>query len=119
MQTNIDSPKECGVAPDRRRHPRYRFSTPITVTSTDGVAMPGIGIEISESGMSAITADSLQVNDRVQLEPVAGGKALASVRRIIGRVSGFEFFNLSAEQAQRIRENCKVLPLYQGKSLGI
>jgi PilZ domain len=119
MQAKVDSPKVCEAIPDRRRHSRYRFSTPITIHPAGGAAMPGIGIEISESGMSAITADALKMNDTVELEPIAGSKVLASVRRIIGRVSGFEFLNLTAEQAQRIRGSCKLLPLYQGKSLGI
>ena len=69
--------------------------------------------------MSAITADSLTLNDTLELEPIAGGKVSAIVRRVTGRVYGFEFLNLPPERDQRITEICQSLPLYQGKSLGI
>jgi hypothetical protein len=119
VQTNLDSHKAAETFPDRRRHPRYRFSEPITIRSADGVAIPGIGIEISVSGMSAITADSLKVNDIVKIEPIGGGTMVAVVRRNIGRVSGFEFLNVTTEQVQRISNSCKVLPLYRDTMLGI
>ncbi len=119
MQTNLDSHAAAEAFLDRRRHPRYRFSEPITICSADGVVIPGIGIEISVSGMSAITADSLKVNDIVKIEPIAGGTMVALVRRNIGRVSGFEFLNVTAEQVQRIAKSCKVLPLYRDTTLGI
>jgi len=119
VQTNLDSHKAAETFLDRRRHPRYRFSEPITICNADGLAIPGIGIEISVSGMSAITADSLKVNDIVKIEPIGGGTILAAVRRNIGRVSGFEFLNVTAEQVQRIRNSCKALPLYRDTRLGI
>jgi c-di-GMP-binding flagellar brake protein YcgR len=119
MQADLSSDMPSEVVPDRRRHPRYRFSIPITIRSTNGLAMQGITIEISQSGMSAITADALTVNETVELEPITAGKVSAMVHRAVGRVYGFEFLNLSPEQAQKITEMCKSLPLYRGKSLGI
>ena len=119
MQTDLDSQKLSGTFPDRRRHPRYRFSVPITIRSAEGTAIPGISIEISESGISAITADSLKVGDTVELEPIAGGKVSAVVRRNVGRLYGFEFLDLTAEQTQRINESCKMLARYLGKTLRI
>jgi c-di-GMP-binding flagellar brake protein YcgR len=119
MEGDVSSEKPPQAVLDRRRYPRYRFSIPITIRSADGLAMQGISIEISQSGMSAITSDSLTVNETVELEPIAAGTVSASVRRAVGRVYGFEFLNLSAEQTQRITEICKSLPLYRGKSLGI
>jgi hypothetical protein len=120
MKTDLDAQRVPeSFPPDRRRHPRYRFSAPITIRSAEGLAIAGITIEISVSGLSAITADSLKVNDTVELEPILGGRVLALVRRNIGRVSGFEFLNLTAEQVQQITQSCKLLPVYQGKSLGI
>ncbi|HXM20833.1 MAG TPA: PilZ domain-containing protein [Terriglobales bacterium] len=119
MQTDHDAQKVSENFPDRRRHPRYRFSVPITVRSSDGTAIPGISIEISESGASAITAASLKVGDTVELEPVAAGKVSAVVRRNVGRLYGFEFLNLTAEQTKRINESCKMLARYLGKTLGI
>jgi c-di-GMP-binding flagellar brake protein YcgR len=119
MEADLSSEKPSEVVPDRRRHPRYRFSTPITIRSVDGLAMQAITIEISQSGMSAITADALSVNETVELEPIAAGKVSARVHRAIGRVYGFEFLNLTPEEGQKIMEICKSLPLYRGKSLGI
>ena len=121
MQPDIDAQKAAETPPDRRRHPRYRFSVPITIRSADGdgPVMPGISIEISASGISAIAADSLKLNDTVELEPIAAGKALAIVRHKIGKIYGFEFLNLTPEQTRQITERCKFLPQYRGKSLGI
>jgi hypothetical protein len=92
---------------------------PITVFAADGVLIPGISIEISVSGISAIIADSLKVNDEVELEPIAAGKVPAVVKHNVGKIYGFEFLNLTAEQTQRITESCKLLPQYRSKSLGI
>lgn len=119
MRPDMDAQKAAETAPDRRRHPRYRFSAPITIRSSDGAVTPGISIEISASGMSAITAASLKLKDTVELEPVAAGKVLAVVRHNLGRIYGFEFLNLTPEQTRRITESCKFLPQYRGKSLGI
>ncbi len=76
-------------------------------------------MEISESGLSAITDASLKVNDKVELEPIAGGNVVAVVRRNRGRVYGFEFITLTPDQSQRIIESCKSLARYQGEKLGI
>jgi len=119
MRADLSPEGPSQTAPDRRRYPRYRFSTPITIRSADGLGMQGISIEISQSGMSAITSDSLTVNETVELEPIAAGKVSALVRRAVGRVYGFEFLNLTPEQGQKITDICKSLPLYRGKSLGI
>jgi hypothetical protein len=55
----------------------------------------------------------------VELEPIAGGKVQAVVRRNLGRVYGFEFLSLTAEQTQLIVATCKRLPVYKGNSLAI
>jgi hypothetical protein len=89
---------------------------PITVRSADGEIMRAITIEISASGLSAITERSLRLNDRVELEPIAASKVLAMVRHNVGRIYGFEFLALSSEQSHAIVESCKMLPQYRGKS---
>jgi len=119
MKTDIELHEVSETSPDRRRHRRYRSSVPIIIRSVDGVVKRGMSIEISESGLSAITSDPLKVNDTVELEPIAGGKAQAVVRRNTGRVYGFEFLNLTAEQIQLITESCKRLPVYKGNLLAI
>jgi PilZ domain len=119
MLTDIDSENTPKSSTDRRRHPRYRFSIPLTIRLADGVVVRGVSIEISASGMSAITANSLKLNELAELEPIAGGRVQAQVRHNIGKVYGFEFLNLTAEQTQQITERCKLLPRYQGNTLGI
>jgi hypothetical protein len=119
MKTDIELHDLPEISPDRRRRPRYRFSVPLTIRLADGAVQRGISIEISVSGLSAITSDSLRADDTVELEPTASGKVQAVVRRNLGRVYGFEFRSLTAEQTQLVIESCKRLPVYQGNSLGI
>src|SRR5580700_4489928 len=104
---------------DRRRFPRYRLSAPITVRSKGLPEMRGMSIEISEGGMSAAVGVGLKVGDAVELEPVGGAAAAAVVRRILGRLCGFEFLNLSPEQAGKIREMSGMFPLYRPRTLDL
>ncbi len=76
-------------------------------------------MEISESGLSALVGADLHVGDRLELEPIGGGKAESIERRTVGRLCSFEFLNLSPEQVQHIRERCKRLPLYKSKIIGV
>ena len=119
MHSDLAAQNAPELLPDRRRHPRYRYSVPLTIGAANGKVMPGISIEISASGLSAIIAESLKLNDTVELEPVAAETIQALVRHNVGKIYGFQFLNLSAAQAQRIRETCKLLPFYRGESLGI
>jgi hypothetical protein len=105
--------------PDRRRHPRYRFCLPLSIRAASGAVIRAISIEISETGLSAIAADSLSVGDTVELEPVCAGTVSALVRHNVGRIYGFEFLNLSSEQASQIVQSCKTRALYDGRALGI
>jgi hypothetical protein len=119
MQTDLDVQKLSETLPDRRRHARYRFSVPINIYAAGGVAIRGISLEISESGLSAITATSLQLGAIVELEPVLSNRVSALVRRNVGRIYGFEFLNLTAEQTRQINESCKTRARYQTGTLGI
>jgi PilZ domain len=107
-----DPPMTRSGAPatgERRKRPRYLYSATMTMRSHEGRAMPGIRVEISEIGMSAMVSGVLMAGETVELEPVAGGKTTAWVRHQLGRLYGFEFVGLKAEQAARIVENCKNL----------
>lgn len=119
MQTSTsgESPSENGI--DRRRHARYRLSAPITIRSSDGASVQGMTIEISESGTSAVTPATLNLDDTVELHPIGGGTISAQVRHRVGRVYGFQFLHLTAEQTMKIRETCKALSPFQGDRLGI
>ncbi len=108
------------VVPDRRRHLRYRFSVPTTVHSRNGRSpIRGMSLEISESGMSALISDAFTVGDTVELEPIAGSKVSALVRRRNGRIYGFEFLNLTKAQIRKIAKECNMLPTYQSHTLDI
>jgi hypothetical protein len=104
---------------ERRKFPRYRYSAPIIVRSANVPEMRGMSVEISECGASVIVGASLKVGDTVELEPVGGGAAAAVVRRSFGKLCGFEFLDLSPEQAGKIREMCRMLPLYRSKTLDL
>lgn len=104
---------------ERRRFLRYRYSAPIIVRAANALEVQGMSVEISECGMSAVTSASLGVGDSVDVEPIGGGAVSAVVRRSLGRLCGFEFLNLSAAQAGKIREMCRMLPLYRSKTLDV
>jgi PilZ domain len=95
--------------PERRRRPRYLFSTAMTIRSAAGLAMPGISVEISEKGMSAMVSGSLKLGDRVELASPAAGQISALVRHKLGQLYGFEFIDLSPERARSIMQTCKNL----------
>jgi hypothetical protein len=117
---DVDCSQEASQnVPDRRRHPRYRYSAPITVLAADGSVVPGITLEISESGLSAVFGVPLRVGDKTEVEPIAGGKASARIRRNFGKVYGFEFLDLTTEQVHHLREKCKMLPIYRCQALAI
>jgi len=119
MRNNTASSEKSAGVPDRRRHDRYRFTVPITVHSAGRSAIRGMSLEISERGLSALIGDALIVGDTVELEPVAGGRVSALVRRHHGKIYGFEFLNLAPEQIQRIVEICNPLLKYQSNALDI
>jgi hypothetical protein len=68
--------------------------------------MPGISVEISTGGMSAMVSGLLSEGEMVELDPVVGGRATARVRHKLGRLYGFEFVDLTAEQLAQIAERC-------------
>jgi len=103
---------------ERRRHPRFLYSASMTVRLKEGLSMPGISVDISSSGLSAMVRGDLTQGDTVQLDPVAGGRVMATVRHKVGRLYGFEFMDLSNEQSERIEENSRrfARPKHKAKS---
>lgn len=104
---------------ERRKSARYRWSAPILVRSRSVPEMRGMSVEVSESGMSAVIGGSLNVGDRVELDPVGGAPATAVVRHLLGKFYGFEFVSISAAQAEKIRVACRRLPLYRSENLDL
>jgi hypothetical protein len=97
---------------DRRKHTRYELSVPVQLCVTDHPTIQGLTIEISEGGFGATISTLLEVDHRMFVTPIGYNTMLAVVRWIRGRVYGFEFLELSSEQQQMIRDQCRKLPLH-------
>jgi hypothetical protein len=106
-------------ASERRRFPRHRYSAPIIVRPVNSPELLGMSLEISECGTSLMVGGPLKIGDTVELDPIGGGRATAVIRRSLGKLYGFEFLQLSSEQAAKIREMCKMLPPYRSKTLDL
>jgi PilZ domain len=98
---------------DKRKHRRYRLSVPLELSTTDGPVIRGLTIEVSEGGFSAALSAPLEVGDQVVATPIGYDAMPAVVRWIRGRAYGFEFLDLSIEQQNRIRNDCRRLPPYR------
>ncbi|HUK47005.1 MAG TPA: PilZ domain-containing protein [Terriglobales bacterium] len=118
MKTDL-TPAASTSVHEHRHHPRYRWIMPVKVHISNSSAVRGISIELSESGMSALMSEALKVGELVKIEPIAGSKVSAIVRRQNGKICGFEFLNLHWGQVQQLIELSRVLPLHDPKSLNI
>jgi len=107
------------LANDRRKHVRFRFVAPVEIIRSEGASQQGLTIEISDGGMSLATDETLQIGERVELDPVIDGKVSAIVRHKQGRIYGLEFVNLSTEHLSLIRTTCRHLPFFSARSLNI
>jgi hypothetical protein len=117
--SSTDSASSIDPLNERRNHPRYRFSAPVSVHTGDGDAIPAMIIEISERGLSAVLASPLEVGDNVRLEPIAASGVTAEVRHRVGKVHGFQFLQITEEQTLKLRSECRRLPRYPRNRMGI
>jgi hypothetical protein len=117
--TEAAQPNSANSPADRRRHARYRLAVPISVHTEEGPAIVAMTLEISESGLSAVLSSSVKVGSTVQLEPVGAGTVHATVCHKVGRVYGFEFLQMTEEQTNRLRDECRRLPRYRPNRMGI
>jgi c-di-GMP-binding flagellar brake protein YcgR len=97
---------------DRRKHTRYDLSVAIQLSLTDRPTIQGRTTEISEGGFGATISASLDVGHRMVVTLIGYSAMVAVLRWIRGRAYGFEFLELSLEQQQRIRDQCRKLPLH-------
>ena len=104
---STSAPAATANGQDRRRSIRYRSSESLVIRCQGGSSFTGVSVEISEGGMSAMANGLLRVDDTVELEPVAGGRVSARVRHKLGQLYGFEFVEISTEQARYIEEGYK------------
>jgi len=98
---------------ERRRHSRHRCMQEIHICRGDGIEIPAMTFEISESGMSAATPNYLNIGEHVELFPILGVWVKAIVRRKVRAMYGFEFLGLTEAQQKGLRELCAGLPLFE------
>ena len=104
-----------------RRFARHVLSVSVDVVRMvppTGEVVPGLTMEISEAGFSAMLSQTFEVGDiveasfrlpnegRIKVDAVVRGKNLFRY--------GFEFVSLSAETRQQISNTCESLPEYKG-----
>lgn len=102
-----------------RRHPRHHLATPLNLwrRAGTGTMIPGIALEISQSGISAILPEQLSPGETVEFAiQLPGGqlRATAVVRNKTMFRYGFEFEFLTTAQQQLIKGSCASLPFYTG-----
>jgi hypothetical protein len=112
-----DGATACNSA--HRRHPRHHLATPLNLwrRTGNGTMIPGIGLEISLSGISVIFPEELAVGETVEFAlhlPAGELRATAVVRNKTMFRYGFEFESLSPAQQQLVKNTCAALPLYTG-----
>jgi PilZ domain len=108
-----------GGHPAHRRHSRHHLALPLNLwrSAGAGTMIPGIALEISESGISVILPEQLPLGEQVEFTlPLPGGqlRAAAVVRNKAMFRYGFEFAFLTSAQQQLIKDTCAALPLYSG-----
>jgi hypothetical protein len=104
---------------ERRKFRRYHYSAPICIRCPGSIEVRGMGLEISEGGISLLASASLNVGDVVELDPIGGEAAKAILRRIVGKLYAFEFVSLNSRQLRRIRRMCRTLPAFHLKTLDV
>ncbi|MGA2019719.1 MAG: PilZ domain-containing protein, partial [Candidatus Sulfotelmatobacter sp.] len=110
--TSAAQPCAASDPSDRRRNTRYRYSAPISVHTSEGLIVRAMTLEISEGGASAMLASPVKIGESVKLEPIASGMVTAQVRHKVGKIYGFQFLQISEAQRDKLRDDCRRLPVY-------
>ena len=105
----------------QRQFERHVVSVPVNVTRKGpphGQRVPGLTMEISEGGFSAMLTEEFQIGEAVEVSfelPSTGHITMdATVRNKNLFRYGFEFNCLSEEARQQITKACESLPHYEG-----
>ncbi|HEY6935644.1 MAG TPA: PilZ domain-containing protein [Terriglobales bacterium] len=122
MKENLQSRERHSAAaehPAHRRHPRHHLALPLNLWRRVGMGtmIPGIALEISQSGISVILPEQLSIGENVELRlQLPGGelRLFAVVRNQAIFRHGLEFAYLTSAQQQLIETTCASLPLYTG-----
>ena len=122
LKENLQSQERHSAAaehPAHRRHPRHHLALPLNLWRRVGMGtmIPGIALEISQSGISVILPEQLSIGENVEFSlQLPGGelRAAAVVRNTAMFRHGFEFAFLTSAQQQLVKNTCAALPLYTG-----
>ena len=105
----------------QRQSKRHILSVPLNISRKApqyGQRVPGLTMEISTGGLSAMMTEELKIGEAVEASfelPSAGRVTVdATVRNKNLFRYGFEFDCLGEEVRQRIIKACESLPPYQG-----
>jgi PilZ domain-containing protein len=105
----------------QRRFQRHVFTASVEVRRKpphDNGPIPGLTMEISESGFSTMLGNELMVGERVITVfalPTAGRLTIEAVVRNKNLFRyGFEFVDLNDAMRQAIKDACESLPVYEG-----
>ncbi len=110
-------PEEAGKL--QRKALRYMVDVPVKISFTDGdktATHHGTGTNISESGMRVFVPRDLEMGRWLTVElnlPYNREelKVRAAIRNRVGFEYGIEFLEISEEEREAIRKNCRVLNL--------
>jgi PilZ domain-containing protein len=103
---------------DARRHPRFKLEINICVYPRNSAVIRGHTVDISESGISAILREEVQLNEVVRLEFVLSHGAVdvhALVRQRNAFRYGFQFLE-SSDAQDVIARTCRELAMGQIES---
>lgn len=106
---------------DHRRFERYVLSARLEVLRKPPHAttpLPGLTMDISENGFSAMVSDKLEVGEdvtaRIALAEVESVALEAVVRNKNLFRYGFEFTEMAEDARQKLKQACAALPVYEG-----
>ncbi len=98
---------------DARRHPRFKLEVDICVYPRNSAVIRGHTVDISESGISAILREEVQLNEVVRLEFALSHGAVevhALGRQRIAFRYGFQFLE-SSDAQDVIARTCRELAM--------
>jgi len=100
---------------EARRYPRFKLETSICVYPRNRQVVRGYTVDISQSGISAILRDEIQLDEIVRLEftvPDGAVEVLALVRQRHAFRYGFQFLESPSAQ-DLISRTCRQLAIEQ------
>lgn len=106
---------------DHRRFERYVLSARLEVVRKPPHAttpLPGLTMEISENGFSAMVSDKLEVGEKVIARIALTELGSVSLEAVVRNKNlfryGFEFVGVTEDIRQKLKQACSAPPVYEG-----